>query len=197
MVKLVDTADLKSAAYPRGGVPVRFRSRAPFLFHIPINPECLVSHCLCGHRPGRCTSHAIQSQARFLASGMPSQLPDVLSRRHPPSCGSRLCLRRGRCIALHPLRMLAACSDFFYSRGSDGVVQTDSDQPCRVLETNLSLDCSYLSLWSMVTADFVSVCDTGQHRGRSGASPYSLKIFTPYANPHHFGWPDRSSQSSR
>src|SRR6476620_6865219 len=29
VVKLVDTADLKSAAYPRGGVPVRFRSRAP------------------------------------------------------------------------------------------------------------------------------------------------------------------------
>ena len=29
MVKLVDTADLKSAAYPRGGVPVRFRSQAP------------------------------------------------------------------------------------------------------------------------------------------------------------------------
>ena len=28
-MKLVDTADLKSAAYPRGGVPVRFRSRAP------------------------------------------------------------------------------------------------------------------------------------------------------------------------
>ena len=31
VVKLVDTADLKSAAYPRGGVPVRFRSRAPKL----------------------------------------------------------------------------------------------------------------------------------------------------------------------
>src|SRR4051812_22299469 len=31
VVKLVDTADLKSAAYPRGGVPVRFRSRAPYL----------------------------------------------------------------------------------------------------------------------------------------------------------------------
>ena len=31
VVKLVDTADLKSAAYPRGGVPVRFRSRAPAL----------------------------------------------------------------------------------------------------------------------------------------------------------------------
>ena len=29
VVKLVDTADLKSAAYPKGGVPVRFRFRAP------------------------------------------------------------------------------------------------------------------------------------------------------------------------
>jgi hypothetical protein len=29
MVKLVDTADLKSAAFPRGGVPVRFRFEAP------------------------------------------------------------------------------------------------------------------------------------------------------------------------
>ena len=36
VVKLVDTADLKSAAYPRGGVPVRFRSRAPHTasFHL-------------------------------------------------------------------------------------------------------------------------------------------------------------------
>ncbi len=29
MVKLVDTADLKSAAFPRGGVPVRLRLGAP------------------------------------------------------------------------------------------------------------------------------------------------------------------------
>jgi hypothetical protein len=35
VVKLVDTADLKSAAFPKGGVSVRSRSRAPvILFRI-------------------------------------------------------------------------------------------------------------------------------------------------------------------
>jgi hypothetical protein len=36
VVKLVDTADLKSAAYPKGGVPVRFRFRAPCLISLII-----------------------------------------------------------------------------------------------------------------------------------------------------------------
>ena len=48
-MKLVDTADLKSAAYPRGGVPVRFRSRAPRYRFLP-SYKVLKSAC---HRAAR------------------------------------------------------------------------------------------------------------------------------------------------
>ena len=63
VVKLVDTADLKSAASLIAGVPVRFRSRAPIIIVVVTLHNTIVRHvnaqiACCKHH---CNMHTVHT----------------------------------------------------------------------------------------------------------------------------------------